>query len=57
MPLAGRPPGRRSRGRAVEELWCAPWVLGSAGVLSASRYHQPAGMLRQIEVNSAGSRW
>jgi hypothetical protein len=27
---------------------------GSAGVLSASRYHQPAGMLRQIEVKRAG---
>jgi len=29
---------------------------GSAGVLSPSRYHQPAGMLRQMEVKITGLR-
>jgi hypothetical protein len=43
-------------------LWSAPKALGISGhgiaapPTATCRYHEPAGMLRQVEVKSAGPR-
>jgi hypothetical protein len=58
-PAAFVPDGR---GDDFHDLDRCGWVIAgdyqvtASGELSASRYHRPAGMLRQIEANGVGPR-